>query len=158
MHRSVVALSSFLVFSWVNSLAEAISNAPAPSSLEPIVVIGRNTSVHDVTHESDQVGPANQPEWTTRRVFAETDIYVIPPGEIEFNQFYTLSHPKEGKSENAFETEIEFGLPWRTQIDIEPSYSLEGGNLRYDSTRIEVPHALADWGKIAFNPSIDGGW
>jgi hypothetical protein len=49
-------------------------------------------------------------------------------------------------------------LPWRTQIDIEPNYSLEGGNLRYDSTRIEIPHALADWGKIPFNPTIDGGW
>jgi hypothetical protein len=147
-----------VVFSWINALAEATSNAPAPSRLEPIVVTGRNTSVHDVTAESDRVGPANQPEWTTRRAFAETDIYVIPPGEIEFNQFYVLSHPREGKPENAFETEIEFGLPWRTQIDIEPNYSIEAGELRYDSTRIEVPHALANWGKIPFNPTIDGGW
>src|SRR5262245_53652534 len=117
MHRSLITVASFLVFSWTNTLAENSSNAPAPSRLEPIVVTGRNTSVHDVTAESDRVGPANQPEWTTRRAFAETDIYVIPPGEIEFNQFYVLSHPKEGKPENAFETEIEFGLPWRTQID-----------------------------------------
>jgi len=129
-----------------------------PHRLEPVVVTERNTSVHDVTSESDRVGPANQPEWTSRRVFAETDIYVIPPGEIELNQFYVLSHPREGKAEHTFETEIEIGLPWRTQLDVEPNYSMEGGNLRYDSTRIEVPHALADWGKIPFNPTVDAGW
>jgi len=158
MHRKNLAVTFFLVVSSsVNSFAEA-TNTPTPGRLEPIVVTGRNTSVHDVTAESDRVGPANQPEWTTRRAFAETDIYVIPPGEIEFNQFYVLSHPKEGKPENAFESEIEIGLPWRTQLDIEPNYSIEGGELRYDSTRIEVPHALANWGKIPFNPAIDVGW
>src|SRR5262245_54386440 len=107
MRRNVITLASILFFPWINALAETSSNVPAPSRLEPIVVTGRKTSVHDVTAESDRVGPANQPEWTTRRAFAETDIYVIPPGEIEFNQFYTLSHPKNGKPENAFESEIE---------------------------------------------------
>ena len=126
--------------------------------MEPVTVFGKRPSVHDVTSESDLVGPAHQPEWTTRRAFAETDIYVITPGEIEFNQFYISSHPRNGKAENLFESEFEFGLPWRTQFDVEPNYSIEGGSVRYDSTRLEVPHALADWGKIPFNPTIDGGW
>jgi hypothetical protein len=142
--------------------AQTVPSAAPPGSephtLEPVTVFGRHTSLHDVASESDLVGPANQPEWTTRRAFAETDIYVIPPGEIEFNQFYILSHPRHGKAENLFESEFEFGLPWRTQFDVELSYRVEDGDLRYDSTFLELPHALADWGKIPFNPAINAGW
>ena len=126
--------------------------------LEPITVFGQYSSYHDVTNESELVGPAKQPEWTTRRAFAETDIYVIPPGEIEFNQFDISSHPREGKPENLFESELEFGLPWRTQLDIEPNYRIEEGRLIYDSTRIEGPHALADSGRIPLNPALDVRW
>jgi len=134
---------------------ELTNNPVTPRHLDPVIVTG---SLHDVTSESERVGPANQPEWTTRRAFAETDIYVIPQGAIELNQFYILSHPREGKPEHLFETEIELGLPWRTQFDIEPNYRIESGTFRYDSTRLELPHALADWGKIPFNPTIDFGW
>ena len=81
------------------------------SRMEPVEVFARSGGIHDVSSESDLVGPAHQPEWTTRRAFAETDIYVIPPGEMEFNQFYVLSHPRHGKPENIFESEFEFGLP-----------------------------------------------
>ncbi len=123
-----------------------------------MVVIGHQDSVHDVASESDRVGPANQPEWTTRRVFAETDIYVIPTGEIEFNQFYINSHPRHGTPDNMFESEFEAGLPWRTQFDVELNYSLKDGGGHYDSTLVEVPHALADWGKLPLNPAVDAGW
>jgi len=126
--------------------------------MEPVTVFGKSPSLHDVSSESDLVGPAKQPEWTTRRAFAETDIYVIPPGTFEFNQFYVASIPRHGKTEHLFESEFEFGLPWRTQFDVEPNYRVEGGQLSYDSTRLELPHALADWGKIPLNPTIDGGW
>ena len=134
------------------------TNAVPPVRLDPVIVTGKTVSLHEVASESDLVGPANQPEWTTRRVFAETDIYVIPTGEIEFNQFYVSSHPREGKPENLFESEFEFGLPWRTQFDVEMNYSVNSGRGRYDETLLELPHALADWGKIPFNPTIDGGW
>ena len=129
-----------------------------PTRLEPVTVVGRQVGFHDVESESDRVGPANQPEWTARRVFSETDIYVIPRGEIEFNQFYISSHPRHGKPENIFESELEIGLPWRTQFDVELNYRVEEGRLNYDSTRIELPHALANWGKIPFNPAIAPGW
>ncbi|MFO1512157.1 MAG: hypothetical protein U1F83_04460 [Verrucomicrobiota bacterium] len=134
------------------------TNQPAIPTLEPVIVTGQRPSVHDVESESERVGPANQPEWTTRRVFAETDVYVIPPGEIEFNQFYISSHPREGKAGNLFESEFEFGLPWRTQFDLETNYRMQNGSLQYDSTLVELPHALADWGKIPLNPTINGGW
>ncbi len=130
----------------------------AATKLAPVTVTAERLSLHDVGSESERVGPAQQPEWTARRAFAETDVYVIPTGEIEFNQFYVLSHGRHGPPEHEFESELEFGLPWRTQIDVEPNYSLEDGRWSYDSTRVEVPHALANWGKIPFNPAIDAGW
>jgi len=135
-----------------------VSNGPAPTRLEPVRVTGDRPSLHNGTSESDLVGPANQPEWTARRAFAETDIYVIPTGEFEFNQFYVLSNPRHGKPENFFETEMEFGLPWRTQFDVEMNYRIEEGHLTYDSTMIELPHALVDWGKIPLNPALNAGW
>jgi hypothetical protein len=128
-----------------------------PVKLPPASVIGTRR-LHDVPSESDLVGPAQQPEWTTRRAFAEADIYVLPQGEIEFNQFYVSSHPRHGKPENEFESEFAFGLPWRTQFDVELNYRVEDGRFRYDSTRLEMPHALADWGKIPLNPAVDAGW
>jgi len=141
---------------WADTSAPTSNSVPA--RLKEAVVIGSGTSLHDVESESDLVGPANQPEWTARRVFAETDVYVIPSGEIEFDQFYISSHPREGKHENLFESEIAIGLPWRTQFDVEMNYEVTGGSVRYNSTFLELPHALADWGKIPLNPAINFGW
>ena len=107
--------------------AQTTGASPAVK-LDPVNVTGKTAdSLHGVASEFDLVGPANQPEWTTRRAFAETDIYVIPTGEIEFNQFYISSHPRDAKPENLFESECEFGLPWRTQMDLEFSYSIDHG-------------------------------
>ena len=146
---------------WIASppamLAQGASETQ-PQVLTPVVVSGQRPSLHDVASESELVGPANQPEWTTRRAFAETDVYVIPPGEIEFNQFYISSHPHHGAPGNQFESEFEFGLPWRTQFDVEVNYQVQHGRLLYDSTMLEIPHALADWGKIPLNPTVDAGW
>jgi hypothetical protein len=134
------------------------NDAVAPTRLPPTQVYGEKRSLHDVESESELVGPAQQPEWTTRRIFAETDVYVIPPGEIEFNQFYISSHTRHEKPGNLFESELEIGLPWRTQFDVELNYAIRNGKWNYDSTMIELPHALADWGKIPLNPAVDAGW
>ncbi len=164
LNKAIQCLSLFAV--WVLwsggfSLSAQTTNAPAshpPTRIEPTTVTAQGASVHDVTSETELVGPANQPEWTTRRVFLETDVYVIPFGEVEFNQFYISSHPRHGKPESLFESELEVGLPWRTQFDVEMSYGVRDGKLTYDSTMLELPHALADWGKIPLNPAIDAGW
>jgi hypothetical protein len=76
------------------------TNASDPTRLEATMVTGHRRSLHDVSTESQLVGPANQPEWTARRVFAETDVYVIPTGQIEFNQFYISSHPRHEGAEH----------------------------------------------------------
>jgi hypothetical protein len=155
----LIALALTAACLWPSSTFRAQSpDATPPVRLEPVNVVAKPLSLHDVNSEADLVGPAQQPEWTARRAFGETDIYVIPSGEIEFNQFYISSHPRHGKPENLFESEFEFGLPWRTQFDVELNYNVNSGRGRYDSTLLELPHALADWGKIPFNPTIDGGW
>ena len=150
-----MAVSTFCGIAGTAFAADPLSTDP--THLPHTEVRGRR-GLHDVTSESDLVGPAGQPEWTTRRIFAETDVYVIPPGEVEYNQFYISSHPREGKPGNLFESELEIGLPWRTQFDVEMNYSVQGGSIQYDSTMVELPHALADWGKIPLNPAIDAGW
>ena len=158
VHRlKLTALFACAGFSLEAQETKVSSNSP-PEKLPPVTVFGRRPSLHDVASESDLVGPAHQPEWTTRRAFAETDIYVIPSGEFEFNQFYELEVPRHGKAEHGFESEFEFGLPWRTQFDVELLYGIEDGRLEYQSTRLEVPHALANWGKIPLNPAIGPGW
>jgi hypothetical protein len=159
-HYSSFLLCLVLTVSFAATAASATTSPTnsSPAQLDPVMVFGSRTSVHDVTSESDLVGPAHQPEWTTRRAFAETDVYVIPPGEIEINQYYISSHSRHGKPLNDFESEFEFGLPWRTQFDVEPEYGIEDGKMRYHGTRLELPHALANWGKIPLNPTIDGGW
>ena len=145
-------------FSGCRQLLGQSTDAPMPSSLRPVTVTGRADSLHDVTSEFDLVGPAKQPEWTARRAFGETDVYVIPTGAFEFNQFYTLTHPRAGKPAHTFESEFELGIPWRTQFDVELNYNATGGRMTYDSTLIELPHALANWGVIPLNPTLDAGW
>src|SRR5262245_25402537 len=58
------------------------------------------------------VGPYGQPEWTTGRMFGTSRVYVIPPGRIEFVQFWTPEF-KDGENEHTFREEIEIGLPGR---------------------------------------------
>jgi len=48
------------------------TNAMEPTKLPPSRVFGSNRSLHDVASESELVGPANQPEWTTRCIFARS--------------------------------------------------------------------------------------
>jgi hypothetical protein len=149
----VLSLTTAACLSHAQTAEEA-----GPTKMKPTTVIGAGDGLHDVASESELVGPARQPEWTARRAFVETDVYVIPTGEFEFNQFYILSNPRHGKPENIFETELELGLPWRTQFDVEMNYRIEAGAFVYDSTMIELPHALADWGKLPLNPAVDIGW
>ncbi len=134
--------------------------SPALNSRE-VVVLGQIPSTETSNRagtESERVGPAQQPEWTTRRVFADTDIYVIPTGSFEVNQFFDSLHSRKDTPASLFETEFESGLPWRTQFDVELDYSRANGKTEYDGTLLELPHALADWGKIPLNPTINGGW
>src|SRR6266436_1494134 len=67
--------------------------------------------------EDQPLSPRNQPEWTTRRRFSTTRIYVISPWQFEFEQWWKGKFPREGKSEHLFQSEFEVGLPYRFQLD-----------------------------------------
>jgi len=113
----------------------------------------------DALWQATPVGPYGQPVWTTQRFFANTRVYVRPPGTAEFNQFWTPEFGKSGEVEHAFREEIEIGLPHRLQLDLYQNWNIDaGGHTFYKGTSVELRYAFADWGKIPLNPTFYGEW
>src|SRR6185369_12987607 len=54
-----------------------------PGILPPMIVSATNMPAHELL-EAQPIGPNQQPEWTTRRRFSTTRIYVLPPWQFEF--------------------------------------------------------------------------
>src|SRR5690242_17627382 len=143
------------------ALLAADSDAPptgqtAPATRLPVVTVtGEQTPSPEAAplKEEQLVGPNQQPEWTTQRRFATTRIYVLPPGEVEFEQWWKGKFPREGKSDHLFQSEISLGLPYRLQLDVYANIEqTPERSLRYTGNQVELRYALADWGKIPFNP------
>ncbi len=154
LHQAGIA---FALFATTVGSAYGQAGVTPQDSTSRVIVNG--TDARARLSEDALVGPNEQPEWTTRRVFAETDVYVLPPGTFEYNQYYLSTHPRSGVPGNFFESEFELGLPFRSQFDVELDYSIHhGGKLRYDGTLLELPHAIAKWGVIPLNPTVDAGW
>src|SRR5262245_28825061 len=86
----------------------------APASLAPVFVYGTNTLVEELP-----MGENQQPEWTARRRFATTRIYVQPPWQVETEFGWDGTFPRNGKPQHLLQEEIEVGLPYRFQFDIE---------------------------------------
>src|SRR5919202_156648 len=103
------------------------------------------------------VGPYNQPEWTTKRAFGASRVYVRPPGTLSFDHFWTPEF-KDGTAEHAFREEVEIGLPYRLQLDLYQNWGIEEGDAFYKGSSIELRYALANWGKIPLNPTLYGEW
>lgn len=101
------------------------------------------------------VGPYGQPEWTTRRRFATTRVYVRPPGQIEFEQWWRPKWPRDGKPEHLFEEEISVGLPYRFQLDLYQDFEdTPETPFRANESKVELRWALADWGDLPLNPTL----
>lgn len=142
------------------ALARAQSAAPEmPTKLEPVKVVGAN-----VPGEVKAMGGYQQPEWTARRRFVTTRVYVQPEGQAEVELGYDFARHEEGFSTQLFRQEIEYGLPHRFQIDLENTFrnfhegEAAAGAWHHDSTAVELRYALADWGKIPLNPTISVAW
>ena len=124
----------------------------------PVVVEGRRVS--DL-REEDRVGSYGQPEWTSRRRFAETRVYVRPEGTAEFEYWLIPETSKDGGStETKTQYEFEFGLPNRVQLDLYLVSHQDGneGALAIDEQKFEVRYALADWDVIWGNPTLYLEW
>jgi hypothetical protein len=109
--------------------------------------------------EDAPVGENRQPEWTAQRRFSTTRTYVIPPWEVEVEQWWQGKFPRAGGSEHLFQSEIEIGLPYRFQVDLYENVDrTQEGRWRYGGTQVEARWAFAEWGRIPLNPTLYGEW
>ena len=129
-----------------------------PGILPPMIVSATNMPAHELLEEQP-IGPNQQPEWTTRRRFSTTRIYVLPPWQFEFEQWWRGKFPREGKSGHLLQSEIGVGLPYRFQLDFyENIENVPGDSMRHQGNQVEARWALAEWGKIFLNPTLYGEW
>ena len=113
--------------------------------------------------EEALMGPNQQPEWTTRRRFTITRVYVLPPWQAETEFGWHTIYPRGGAPQQELQQEFELGLPYRFQIDYEihgANFEEGAGNDRwhYADSEFELRWALAEWGKIPLNPTVKVEW
>lgn len=106
-----------------------------------------------------QVGPYNQPLWSTMRMFPSTRVYVMnPPGSVMYEKWFDIRDRRNGPAQVRMRDEFTFGLGKRLQIDLysHTVYDGEVGDkaFRWRGFSWELRYALADWGKIWGNPTI----
>jgi hypothetical protein len=144
------------VVAFAASPAHAQGGSPKPAEtpqLPPVTVTGY------FLNEERLVGSYKQPEWTTERRFAETRAYVLPPGQIEFEQWWRGTFERDDTEQHRFLTEIEFGFPGRFQLDLYGRFEQETGDkTHYVGEQFEGRWAFADWGKIWGNPTLYLEW
>ena len=113
--------------------------------------------------DRDLVGPYRQPVWTTQRPFAGTRVYVLPAGQMQVEQWVRPTWNKDGTTEYRFLEEYAVGLPGRFQLDVYERWNVEPDNQgrgvgHHEGNQIELRWALADWGRIPFNPTLYAEW
>ncbi|MCA8958100.1 MAG: hypothetical protein KDC87_18635 [Planctomycetes bacterium] len=154
----VLALAAAPVGAQINNPADKQrpSNQFIPTQGNAITVEGRSVSS---LRDEDRIGPYQQPRWTARRLFGETRIYVRPPGIAEF-EFWLQPEVKDKHTETRKMYEFEFGLGYRTQLDLYIVSHKDGGegSETFDEQKFEIRHALADWDAIWGNPTLYLEW
>ena len=106
--------------------------------------------------ENQPVDETARPDWTSARRFTTTRVYIQQsPGEIGFEQWLRFRDFRDGTSQARFQEELEFGLPYRMQLDIYENWVVDQDrHADQDETSFELRFALADWGKIPLNPTL----
>ena len=123
------------------------------SELPSLVVNGA-----PVPKEELPLGPHGQPEWTVPRRFATTRVYVLPPWHVETELGWRTEWPDHGRTKYRLQEEVEIGLPYRFQLDIENADNLGHGSSGHAFNAIELRYALAGWNEIPLNPTINVEW
>jgi hypothetical protein len=109
--------------------------------------------------EAERVGANQQPEWTTERRFATTRVYVIEPGQVQFEQWWKAKYLRGGGQDHLSQSEVEFGFNPRLQLDLyENMEKPDGQGWQHKGNQVEMRYAFAEWGKIPLNPTIYGEW
>lgn len=117
-----------------------------------------------------------QPEWTAKRPFAQTRVYVLPEWQVSSEAGWDAKFPEKGKPQHLIQEEIEIGLPYRFQIDLEnhdqrglfipeEEKKKQNANIKevddswhHRSSAVELAYALGNWDEIFLNPVIKGEW
>jgi hypothetical protein len=134
---------------------------PAPERLRSwelpaVTVVGEPASE---LREEDRVGSYGQPRWTATRRFPGTRVYVIPEGKVEFEYWLRPTIEQHGPAEIRHLWELEFGLPYRFQLDLYYRIDQEGDTSEWlQGEQVELRYALADWGVIPGNPTLYFEW
>jgi hypothetical protein len=125
--------------------------------LPPTVVTGERWSPY---RESDLIGSYGQPRWTSRRLFPTTRVYVLREGQLDFELWNRVKIPREGASTVETQYEFEVGLPGRFQFDYYAVTEHQGsdGETDWSEQKYELRYALADWGKLPWNPTLYAEW
>jgi hypothetical protein len=147
--------------SYLTENAAPASEQPAPPPPAPghlrsfelpaVNVVGQKPS--DL-REEDRVGSYAQPRWTASRRFPNTRVYVIPEGKIETELWFIPRFLKSGETNGRYLAEIEYGLPNRFQIDAYYRLDIDNAGNGQNGAQLEMRWALADWGKILWNPTL----
>ena len=136
--------------------AEPTTPPPPPGHLRsfelPAVnVVGQKPSN---LREEDRVGAYGQPRWSATRRFPNTRVYVIPEGKTEVELWFIPRFLKSGETNGRYLAEIEYGLPYRFQIDAYYRLDIDNAGNGQNGAQLELRWALADWGKILWNPTL----
>ena len=109
--------------------------------------------------EEDRVGSYGQPRWTATRRFPGTRVYVVPEGKVEFEYWLRPTFERNEPTETRHLWELEFGLPYRFQLDLYYRIDQEGDEGEWEhGEQVELRYALADWGVIPGNPTFYLEW
>lgn len=137
----------------VSAAAQNSSVVPEGTSytLSPIVVEGRPGWLD----EESLIGEYKRPEWTSRRRFGTTRVYVqYEPWEVAVEQWWRVRTFHDKHPRHLFMEEIAIGLPHRMQFDIYYDWAHENGRTQNKDVALELRWALADWDVIPLNPTL----
>jgi hypothetical protein len=104
--------------------------------------------------EDRLIGPNAQPEWTTERRFVTAKTYVLPPGQIELEQWARVDTPKGEAPRWLWQTGAGIGIENRMQFDVYENYTHEDGVTQHDAVQMEGRYAFGRWDRYAGNPAI----
>lgn len=105
---------------------------------------------------ADEAQPVAKP---LTRTLPTTRAHVLPPWEVEFEQWWRVTSPRDGSASHRFESEIEIGLPLRFHAALYEVYELTSQDtFRHKGVKFEGRWALADYGEMLLNPTLYGEW
>jgi len=151
-----IEIPSYLTENTAPAADQPTTPPPAPTRLRsfelPAVnVVGQKPSE---LREEDRVGSYGQPRWSATRRFPNTRVYVIPEGKIEAELWFIPRFLKSGETNGRYLAEIEYGLPNRFQIDAYYRLDIDNAGNGQNGAQLELRWAVADWGKILWNPTF----